>query len=122
MSRIFTLALVPLLSGIVWATAPYSVRRVSLQSSTVQEDLPSPLPVAPFVANLTQKVSRPSDKASALRHIAKKGRGSTLPDTATVFGTGQDEEYAVNITIGGQDFAVIIGTSHKRASTLTVNN
>ncbi|KAI0315205.1 aspartic peptidase domain-containing protein [Amylostereum chailletii] len=106
MDRVTAFLLLLLVRNVAASDDVFTSHSVSL-TPTVQADAVS-LPAAPFVLNLSQKVARPSDKAKALRHVATKRRAAT--DTAVVFGTGQDEEYSANITIGGQSFAVIIDT------------
>lgn len=100
-----TLALLALSTS----ASAYTSKRVALEHKP--ELAPATLPKAEFVLPLSQKVARPSDKAKALRHITrKKKHPSADPPTAIVAGSGQDEEYITDITIGGQTFKTIIGT------------
>ncbi|KAI0315206.1 acid protease [Amylostereum chailletii] len=109
MERLAALLFLLLANNVAASDDVYTSRAVSL-TPTVQADAVSLSP-APFVLNLSQKVARPSDKAKALRHIAKKSpKHRAHTDTAVVFGTAGDEEYSTNITIGGQSFSVIVDT------------
>jgi hypothetical protein len=62
------------------------------------------LPEAHHTLNLAAKVPRPAGKAAALRSLSRAKRF-----TAPMAGSDGDEEYLVNVTIGGQDFSLIIG-------------
>lgn len=70
----------------------------------------STLPVSQNVLTLNQKVARPSWKADAFRSVTRKGLASSKSYTDVLAGGAQDEEYLTNITIGGQNFIVIVDT------------
>jgi hypothetical protein len=65
------------------------------------------LPDAQFSIPLAQKIPRSMHKKNPL--MALSGRASS---PATVInGVNYDEQYAVNITIGGQNFSVLVDTA-----------
>ena len=95
---------VVILLGLVVSSSAFDFRRVT---SNREVDQHGELPAAPFVGTLTQKVPRSSHKKQALRELRRRASGG---DTAVVAGSDDDEEYLTAITIGGQDFQVIVDT------------
>lgn len=88
------------LPGVV--ATKFNIQRVTSQREVAQN---TAIPPASFVAHLSQKVPRRSSKKHALRELRR-----TSSKTAVVIGTDDDEEYATAVTVGGQDFQVIIDT------------
>ena len=65
------------------------------------------LPDAQFLIPLAHKVPRSIDKKNPL--MAFHRHASSL--TTVINGVNYDEQYAVNVTIGGQDFSVLVDTA-----------
>jgi hypothetical protein len=65
------------------------------------------LPDAQFLIPLAQKVPRSIHKKNPL--MASRGHASA--PTTVINGVNYDEQYAVNVTIGGQDFSVLVDTA-----------
>ncbi|KAJ7277450.1 acid protease [Mycena rebaudengoi] len=80
-----------------------ATRHVSLRSSG---QALTPLPYAPFAAPIVSRSARRPSKAHALHSLRAAGSASTTP----LVGANYDFEYLANITIGGQNFAVIVDT------------
>jgi hypothetical protein len=88
--------------------AAFALSVASSASAAVVPSI-STLPVSQNVLTLNQKVARPSWKADAIRSITRQGVDASKQYTAVLAGGYQDEEYLTNITIGGQEFIVIVG-------------
>lgn len=67
------------------------------------------LPAAQYSTTLSQKVRRPSSKKNMRSYLLKSlATGSSYH--AQLDGAGDDAEYVTEITIGGQNFKVIVDT------------
>lgn len=80
----------------------FDIKRHTSQRVVVSN---SPIPQASFVTDLSRKVPRRAVKKQALRELRR-----AASKTAVVIGTDDDEEYATAVTVGGQQFEVIIDT------------
>lgn len=78
---------------------------VALCASSALAKTADVIPKAEHTLKLAAKVPRPAGKAAALRTLSRAKRF-----TAPVAGSEGDEEYLVNVTIGGQDFSLIMDT------------
>lgn len=67
------------------------------------------LPPAQFFVPLTEKVSRSAHKKELFRALRESGNGPQSY-TATLAGAADDIEYVTDITIGGQNFKVVVDT------------
>lgn len=76
-----------------------------LCAASVLAKVADAIPSAQHTLNLAAKVPRPAGKADALRTLSRAKRF-----TSSLAGSDGDEEYLVNVTIGGQDFSLIIDT------------
>ncbi|KAI0685703.1 aspartic peptidase domain-containing protein [Cytidiella melzeri] len=85
------------------AATKFDIRRVTSQRSVAQN---AAIPQASFVTNITHRVPRRSSKKAALRQL----RGSAPKNTAVAFGSDDDEEYGVPVSVGGESFSVIMDT------------
>jgi hypothetical protein len=70
-----------------------------------RQNAPETLSVAPFTLPLTDKITPPAFKTE-LRNALH----GLEPSTAVLGGVSQDMDYAINITVGGQNFKVIVDT------------
>ncbi|PSR76813.1 hypothetical protein PHLCEN_2v8194 [Hermanssonia centrifuga] len=89
--------------AVAYASA-LEVRHVRSSRAAVSSGIE--LPVAPFSVPLTDKVPRSSAKKRMLREL----RAGARSNVAVVAGAADDEEYLTDITIGGQDFKVVVDT------------
>ena len=82
----------------------YDVRQVS---SAINSALSTEvLPAAQFSVPFANKIPRPTYKKNLLKGL----RGLGDVPTAVVAGSDYDELYVVNMTVGGQNFAVLVDT------------
>ncbi|KAJ6544502.1 aspartic peptidase domain-containing protein [Mycena capillaripes] len=84
----------------------YSTTRHVAPLSAVSLETP-PLPRAAFAAPIVSRTSRKASKAHALHSLRAAGGGT---HTAPLMGAQYDYEYLVPVTIGDQDFFVIVDT------------
>lgn len=85
----------------------YDIRRITAASSgTIKTEV---IPAAKFYVPLTGKVSRPAYKKHLLDALRNQGFKSSNY-TAVLAGSISDNEYLTDITIGGQEFKVIVDT------------
>lgn len=85
----------------------YDIRRIAAESSgTVQTDV---IPKSKFHVPLTGKVPKPAYKKQLLNALRNQGSNS-LNYNAVIAGTDHDDEYVTDITIGGQEFKIIVDT------------
>lgn len=90
------------------AYAEFNIRRIE---PSIKVAIPTRvLPKAQHSVALTQKVPRSTHKKDMLKALRHGARSSTNNFTAVVAGSDDDEEYLANITIGGQNFSVIVDT------------
>src|ERR1700691_5623119 len=96
--------LVFLVASLVASTHAYDIHHVApTPDAALTTEVP---PAAQFSVPLTKKVPRPMYKKNLLK--ALRGRASS--PTAVLAGSDDDAEYLTNITIGGQNFKVIVDT------------
>lgn len=87
------------------STNAYEVTRFAPSTGSVE---PEVLPPAQFSVALAAKVPRSTYKNSM--RSAVLGRWKPSNYTGVLAGSSDDEEYLINITIGGQNFQVIVDT------------
>lgn len=103
------LACLVALNGFLLVTAAaagpesFNIRRVTSQRSVAENA--QDIPQASFVSHLSKKVPRRISKKRALLELRR-----SASKTATIIGTDDDEEYATAITVGEQNFEVIVDT------------
>ena len=83
-------------------SAQFSVKRLISQRIVAPNIA---IPPAPFVTHLSRKVPRRAAKKQALRELRQHAS-----KVAVVVGADDDEEYATAVTVGNQQFEVIIDT------------
>lgn len=85
----------------------YEIRRITpVSSGTLKTEA---IPPAEFYVPLTGKVARPAFKSQFLSALRHQGSGSSS-HTTILAGAAGDSEYVSDITIGGQQFKVIVDT------------
>jgi len=85
--------------------SPYDIRRIARATDTV---LSTNIPAAQFSVALTDKISRQGHKKSPLDGLRRQGFLNS--PTAVLAGTYSDAQYLTDITIGGQNFKVVVDT------------
>lgn len=86
------------------STQAYEIRRSALATRGLLAT--EVLPQAQYSLPLSGKTTRPKAKQDALQNLHKRSSNYT----AVIAGGQEDQVYLTDITIGGQDFKVIVDT------------
>ncbi|KZP11138.1 acid protease [Athelia psychrophila] len=89
----------------VASTQAYEIRKVAPATSGLLAT--EVLPQAQYSLPLTGKTTRSKAKQAALQTLRRRSSNYT---TAILAGSGKDQEYLTDITVGGQKFKVIVDT------------